>query len=208
MTELLTRAVPSEADLVVSQVQAIDAFHRARRRAEERLAAAATSREGRMDQERRRDVLATQLAAVRARAELALADGVHLATRTVPVRVVVAHRNAWFLGRLRAALAERGLEVVCSTGNGAEAVGMVVAEQPDLVLVEDKVAMIGGEEVVREARRWAPAARVAAQVDHDDRVAPLLEAGADLALTRRVPPADVAAGLLELLDPERRPSRA
>jgi CheY-like chemotaxis protein len=206
MTELLTRTVPSEADLVVSQVQAIDAFHRARRRAEDQLVAA--SREGRMDQQRRRDVLATQLAAVRARAELALVDGVHLATRTVPVRIVVAHRNAWFLDRLRDALADRGIEVVCSTGNGAEAVGMVVAEQPDLVLVEDKVAMIGGEEVVREVRRWAPAAGVAAQVDYDDRVAPLLEAGAELAFTRRVPPVEVAAGLLELLDPERRPSRA
>jgi DNA-binding NarL/FixJ family response regulator len=98
-------------------------------------------------------------------------------------------------------LALRQIAVVARLTNGAEAVGAVVAEQPDLLLVEDSLPMMSGEDVVREVRTFAPLTRIGAQVAHDDRIAAMLDAGAHSAYTRRVPPADVAAALVGLLPP-------
>lgn len=41
--------------------------------------------------------------------------------------------------------------------------------------------------------------RVAAHADYNDRVGVLLDAGARAVFTRQIPPADVAAALLELV---------
>ncbi len=60
--------------------------------------------------------------------------------------------------------------MVASSGNGADAVGTVVAEQPDLLLVEDLLAMVPGELVVREAARFSPSTVVRAQASHAGRV--------------------------------------
>ncbi len=110
------------------------------------------------------------------------------------------------MDKVAADLCLRHIEVVAKLTNGAEAVGAVVAEQPDLLLVEDSLPMMSGEDVVREVRTFAPPTRIGAQVAYDDRIAAMLEAGAHSACTRRVPPADVAAALAQLLPT--RPDRA
>ena len=191
----------SDLDLARQQLDAIARWHDARRGVREAAQRTTASREARMDVARRLDVVHAEHRAIVERTDAQLRRSVELLRRTAARRAIVVHRNGWFMDRVAADLALRRIEVVATLGNGAEAVGAVVAEQPDLLLVEDSLPMMSGEDVVREARRFAPGTRIAAQVAHDGRIAALLEAGAHSACTRRVPPADVAAALADLLLP-------
>ena len=89
--------------------------------------------------------------------------------------------------------------MVARLDNGADAVGLSVAEQPDLLLVEDALAMVPGEQVVRDVRRFCPHTVVAAQASHSGRIGPLLEAGATTVFSRQVSGPDVARAMLRLL---------
>ena len=191
----------SDLDLARQQLAAIDRWHAVRRASQEAAERTATSRESRMDVARRLAVIRAEHKAIVERTDAQLRTSVELLQRTAPRRAIVVHRNAWFVDKVAADLTLRSIDVVARMTNGAEAVGAVVAEQPDLLLVEDSLPMMSGEDVVREVRAFAPSTRIAAQVAHDDRIAAMLEAGAHTACTRRVPPADVAATLAELLPP-------
>lgn len=186
-------------DLGVRRVQAIDRFHEHLRNTQA-AADIPTSREARMDAARLREILRRQHDAL-------VAHGDRQRARTTPalsptdLRIVIAHRNEWFVGKVAQALGERGVHVVAALDNGADAVGVAVAEQPDLVLVEDALPMTTGAEVVRQVRRFSPDTRVAAQAGYADGMSPLLDAGAAAVFVRSVPPAEVAARLLELLEP-------
>jgi CheY-like chemotaxis protein len=201
-----TDAVPeSRSDLELARLQlaAIERWHEARRSTQEAAQRSAASREARMDLARRLEVVRAEHQAIIARTDAQLRKSVELLQRTTPRRAIVVHRNAWFMDKVAADLALRQVEVVAMLSNGAEAVGTVVAEQPDLLLVEDSLPMMSGEDVVREVRTFAPLTRIGAQVAHDDRVAVMLEAGAHSAYSRRVPPTDVAAALVGLLPTSR-----
>ena len=191
----------SELDLAAQQLKAVERFHRARRMREEAAAAAARSRELRMDSARSLEVLRRQHDAVVARADAQLRASGGLLRSTVERRIVVAHRDDWLARRLEQTLEDHGVRVVARTDNGADAVGLVVAEQPDLVLVEDTLAMLPGVEVVREVRQFSPDTLVAAQAAHGGRVGQLLDAGAATVFTRQVPPHEVARSLLRLVEP-------
>ena len=132
------------------------------------------------------------------RTEQQIRDTARLLRRSHP-RAVIVHRNDWFKDKLTAGLTAGGVDVVERLENGADAIGVVVAEQPDLVLVEDKLPMIMGDEVIRQVLRFAPNTIAAAQVGNDWEIEALLEAGARTAFARRVPPADVAADLCQLV---------
>ena len=189
----------TQLDLAGQQLHAIETFNKARRIAEEAAAATGRSREMRMDNDRRLEVIRRQHQALVERVDLQLRLSGEVLQQRTGRRVVLAHRNAWFVGKLSDLLRDRGMEVVTRVENGAEAVGATLAEQPDLLLVEDKLAMVAGEDVVREIRRYCPDTLVAAQVDYGDRVAALLEAGAHAVFTRQIPPPDIATRLEELL---------
>jgi len=189
----------SDLDLARQQLAAIDRWHATRRAAQDAEQRTAASREARMDLARRLDVIRTEHRAIVERTDAHLRTSVGLLQRTSPRRAIVVHRNTWFTDRICADLALRSITVVASLTNGAEAVGATVAEQPDLLLVEDSLPMMSGEDVVCEVRAFAPLTRIGAQVAYDDRVASMLEAGADVAYTRRVPPAEVVEGLAGLL---------
>jgi CheY-like chemotaxis protein len=189
----------SDLDLARQQLAAIDRWHEARRATQEAASRSASSREARMDLARRLDVIRAEHRAIVERTDAQLRSSVELLQRTTPRRAVVVHRNSWFMDKVAVDLELRRIEVVARLTNGAEAVGAVVAEQPDLLLVEDSLPMVSGEDVVREVRTFAPLTRIGAQVAHDHRIAAMLEAGAHSAYTRRVPPADVAAALADLL---------
>lgn len=122
-----------------------------------------------------------------------------LLRRFVPCRAVIAHRNDWFVERVGSELRDRGIAVLARTDNGADAVGLAVSEQPDLMLVEDTLAMVPGEDVVRQLRGLSPETRIVAQAASADGVGPLLEAGACAVFTRRVPPIDVALAMHRLV---------
>jgi CheY-like chemotaxis protein len=188
-----------ELDLVAQQVRAIERFNRACHMREEAAAAAARSREMRMDAARSLEVLRREHEALVSRAHEQLQASGHLLRTVATRRVVLAHRNDWFFRQVTQALEDSGVHVLAGTDNGADAVGLVVAEQPDLVLVEDTLSMLPGVEVVREIRRFSPETVVTAQAAYGDRVGQLLDAGASAVFTRRIPPADVARSLLRLV---------
>jgi DNA-binding NarL/FixJ family response regulator len=152
-----------------------------------------------MDLARRMDVIRAEHGAIVDRTDAHLRRTVELLRRHAPVRAVVAHRSEWFADKLCTALTEHEIEVVARLTNGAEAVGAVVAEQPDLLLVEDSLPMVTGEDVVKDVRAFSPWTWVGAQVAYDDRIASMLAAGAHTAYTRRIPPAEVAKDLTRLL---------
>jgi DNA-binding NarL/FixJ family response regulator len=112
---------------------------------------------------------------------------------------VIAHRQEWFVRQLAEGLREHGITVLAATDNGAEALGFVVAEQPDVLLVEDKLAMLSGAELVAEAALFAPHSIVAVQVPDNDGVCRTLDAGARNTFARRVPPADIADALAQMV---------
>ncbi|MDP9466825.1 MAG: hypothetical protein M3P31_06260 [Actinomycetota bacterium] len=189
----------TELDLAAQQLQAISRFNDARRTAQAAAAALAGSREMRMDVARSLDVLHREHAAVVRRAHEQLRVTGDLLGGTPERRVVIAHRNAWFVGKVAHALKDRGMLVVAHVDNGADAVGISVAEQPDLLLVEETLAMVPGEQVVREVRTYCPETLIAAQVAHGDRVGVLLQAGAAAVFNRQVPPLDAATNMIDLL---------
>lgn len=188
----------SELQLAAQQADAIAAFTRAHRTAQQAREAAARSREMKLDNARAMEVLRRQHAALIARAHEHLRLTGTVLRSTCARRVVLAHRNEWFRGKLSRALQDGGLHVVAVLDNGADAVGVTVAEQPDLLLVEDTLAMVPGEAVVREVLRFCPDTVVAAQVAYSDGVGALKDAGAHEVFTRQVPAAEVAERLLVL----------
>lgn len=183
-------------ELAARQLSAIDSWHHHRTRTKLAAASAAASREDRMDLDRELDVLRVQHDAIVAVTTDELTASVGPVRSDVPRRAVVGHRNAWFAEKVVACLRAAGVAVLGPFENGATVVGTCVATQPDLVLVEERLAMMGGEDVVRAVRAYAPGALVAVQVAYEDRLGPVLEAGAAAAYARRVPPLDVVADLV------------
>lgn len=187
-----------QAEVLADQLRGLSAWHAARRVVEAEAEAAAgggRSREARLDLDRLVEVVRRQHEAIVRRTEGQLAASARLPRSTAPVRAVVVHRNDWFKDKLVARLTEGDVEVVARLENGADAVGVVVAEQPDLLVVEDKLPMMSGEEVVRQARQFSPVTIAALQVPHASAVA----AGAHVTFTRRTPPVDVARDLCRLV---------
>jgi CheY-like chemotaxis protein len=175
------------AELTAKQLKAIDAFNEARLTAERIAAQTARSREMRMDVARRLEVLRREHEAVIERAEGAIRSSGEALSWTRPATAIVAHRQPWFTGKVEALLERRGVHVLGDTTVGADAVGWAVAEQPDLVIVDDTLAMITGEECVREIREFCHDTVIAAHVSRSDQVAAMLEAGANSAHLHVVP---------------------
>jgi CheY-like chemotaxis protein len=201
------RAVPavpdwhprSELELAAQQLRAVERFNRARHMREEAAAAAARSREMRMDAARSLEVLRHQHEAVVSRTHEQLQASGELLRSIATRRAVLVHRDDWLRRRVTRSLEDHGVDVVAGTDNGADAVGVIVAEQPDLVLVEDTLSMLPGPEVIRDVRRFSPETVVTARAAYNDRVGPLLDAGAVTVFSRQAPPADVALSLLKLV---------
>jgi AmiR/NasT family two-component response regulator len=116
-----------------------------------------------------------------------------------PVRAVLAHRNAWLCGKVRARLEERGVTVVGVFADGADAAGTIVAEQPELVFVEDRLPSLAGGDLVRRVRDLSPLSVIGAQVEDSRGIAPLVDVGAHAVFTRRIPPVEIADQLMACL---------
>ncbi len=201
MTALLTPA-PSTEDLrspcglLQRQLAGIEAWH-AHRRSQSALPTGA-SREDRLDAARRNDVL------LRVQDALLATTAATLRSADTPCavigrRAVVAHRNEWFRTKVCHGLEASGIEVLASLGNGADALGTAVAEQPDLLLLEDSLPMMSAAEVLSHCEAMLPLTRVVVHVAYEDAGPALLDAGAAATYSRRVPPVDVVDGALLLL---------
>ena len=190
--------VRSETEVLLDQLRGIEAWTR-KHRPTHLLLDAALSREARSDIARRQEVVERERQALTDWTAHQLRENTHpLRSFAVP-RAVIVHRNAWFKGKLTTGLAAGGITVVADLENGADGVGVVVAEQPDLLLLEHKLPMVTGLDVTRAVRCYAPSTVVVAQVTDEWEVGPFLEAGATTAYTRRIPPADIVADVCALL---------
>lgn len=197
-----------QTELYCEQVAAISSWH-ARRHAEEASAravrSAAVSREQRRVLAQRMDVLRRQHDALIRRTHEQLCESVDLLRASTPARAVLASTDTWFRRALTAALAGNGVTVVAALVSGPELVGVTVAEQPDAVLIAGALPIMSSEQVIDDVRLFARRAVVAAQAGTDLDVALLLDAGADIAFTGRVWPAELADELSRLMAGVRRP---
>jgi CheY-like chemotaxis protein len=188
----------SFATLVTDQLAAMAAFQEHRHAVESAVEEPGMSREQRLDARRRLDVLRRQHEAVLAATSQSM-EGSGGVLHAMGPRALLVHRNEWLRRRVAQDLERCGVEVVAQLDNGAEGVGALIAEQPDLLFVEDTLPMVSGLQVLHEARRYAPRTLLAAQVGYDDQISAALDAGALAAFTRRIPPADIGAELARLV---------
>ena len=194
--EQTRRTALAPAPRIVRQVEAVDAWIAARREREQALHAPSMSRDERMDVAREVDALRQTHDAIR----VICARG--LGVQTEPLRrpgptAVLAHRHAWFVDTLALLLGERGVSVLVSTDNAADALGAVVAEQPDMVLVGDRLAMMPVDHLLPEIRRFAPDTLLTVAAS-DLQSAGAWRAQADEVFFRHQPPRDVADTLSAL----------
>jgi CheY-like chemotaxis protein len=110
-------------------------------------------------------------------------------------RAVLVHRQEWVREQLRSALLIHGMEVIAVCDDGADCLGISVAEQPDLVVVEARLPSIPAVELLSSLRQFSPWSLLAAQVESDEEVEAMLAAGARAVFHRRVPAAQACAQL-------------
>ncbi len=183
---------------LAEQLAALERWHDRRRTTEEVVELRGLNREFRLDLQRRQMVRARQHEALLARAAVQLADSEKLLRVRLP-RAVLVHRNDWLRGKVAQGLSASGVEVVAQLSDGADAVGVAVAEQPDLLLVEDALPTMTGVEVLQAVREFCAGTLLAAHAGTDTQLAGLLDAGAAKAFPRRTPPADIVRELAELV---------
>lgn len=188
------------ADLLVRQVQGIDAWSRHRRDRQQALAVSGPFGEDRLDGARAREALDRTHASL-----VAHLDHVLAAEADAPMpshcrdRAVLVHRHEWFVEKMTEALSRLGIVVVAGCDNGADAIGILIAEQPELALVQESLPMVSGEGVLRQVKQFCPSTAVAAQVASGARIGAFLDVGARIAVTRQVPPVALAAQMSDLL---------
>ncbi len=185
-------------DLVVAQVAGIDAWRR-EQRSLDLQEVVARSREMRLDAARRRDARRRESDAVLRRAQEHLEASVYVLTVCSPRRAVVAHRSDWWRRGLGRELELAGIAVVASGSDGADALGVAVVEQPDLLVLEDLLPTLSGTDVARRARTLFPDTLVALHASDREAEAGARGAGAHLVFPRQTAPALVAQQVLRVL---------
>jgi hypothetical protein len=190
----------SPVALLLRQMEGIDAWNRARESRGRALQSGRLSRQDRLDAARRIAMLAHAHAIMLARASSDLAEQPTPMADVVACRAVVAHRHLWFADKLSQGLEAGGVEVIGASDNGAEALGVVVAEQPDLLVLGDVLVMLTAVELLSEVALFSPATLRAVQVSDSNGVGSMLDAGAQSVFTPQVPPQEMADHLLELLE--------
>ena len=189
----------TQIDIVTAQVQAIDAWNRAHQLSEAAARATSMTREMRLDLSHRMEARRREQAALIARVDEQLRSSGQLMSGRPPLRAVIAHRNEWMTQKLTHLLALQKVRVVGVYSDGADAAGTIVAEQPELVVVEDRLSTMTGVDLVRRVREYSPLSVVAAQALDSEGVAALVDAGAHAVFTRRIPPADIVDQVLHCL---------
>ncbi|HSI79076.1 MAG TPA: response regulator transcription factor [Solirubrobacterales bacterium] len=77
-----------------------------------------------------------------------------------PIRVVLVENHELFRAGLHSLLDHEGIDVVGEAGAGSEAVELIVAESPDVVVADVALPGRSGIEVARETRDRSPGSRV------------------------------------------------
>jgi DNA-binding NarL/FixJ family response regulator len=85
-----------------------------------------------------------------------------------PVRVVVVDDDPRIREALIGLLQDRDVDVVGEAGDGREAVDVICAVRPDVVVMDVRMPGIGGVEATRRLRSRAPGAAVVMLTAYDD----------------------------------------
>ena len=127
------------------------------------------------------------------------ADDGHRVRAVAARTVLIVHRHQWFTGPLSQSLADDDTAVPYVIADGAEGIGIMVAEQPDVVVIEDRLSSVTAVDFVTRARVLAPRTAVAVQIATAETSTEVLTAGARAVFTRRLAPADAAQHVKALL---------
>ena len=103
------------------------------------------------------------------------------AAATASLRILLADDHAIVRSGLRGLIDDSpGLEVVGEASNGEEAVRLAAELQPDVLVMDLSMPVLGGAEATERIRRESPDVRILALTMHDDRghLMRVLEAGA------------------------------
>ncbi|SFB32615.1 Response regulator receiver domain-containing protein [Amycolatopsis marina] len=120
------------------------------------------------------------------------------------VRVVIADDDALIRDALRAVLnAEPDLEVVAAAGDTAEAIALVEQREPDVAVLDLRMAGGGGVAAAREIRRRVPAVRLVALSAYSDTASQEAMAltGVDAYLVKGVPNTHIVSTVRRLAAP-------
>lgn len=126
-------------------------------------------------------------------------DDGHAAGTVAAKTVLVVHRHRWFTDPLCRSLADDDTAVPYVIADGADGIGIMVAEQPDVVVIEDRLSSVTAVDFVTRARRLAPRTAVAVQITTAQTSTEVLTAGASAVFTRRLGPEDAAQHVKALL---------
>jgi two-component system NarL family response regulator len=121
---------------------------------------------------------------------------------TEPGRVLVVDDHALFrTGVANIINQERDLRVVAEAGNGVEAVAAYERHHPDVTLLDLRMPVMDGVEVVRRIRALEPQARVIVLTtyDTDDEIARALKAGAKAYVLKDISADDLIACIRDVL---------
>jgi DNA-binding NarL/FixJ family response regulator len=119
-----------------------------------------------------------------------------------PARVLVVDDHALFrTGVANIINQEPDLRVVAEAGNGVEAVAAFEQHHPDVTLLDLRMPVMDGVEVVRRIRQREPHARVVVLTtyDTDDEIARALKAGAKAYVLKDIAAEDLVACIRDVL---------
>jgi hypothetical protein len=137
-----------DVPLVEAQVKGIDRLLSRSREPLRPTIDGTMSREQEFELARLHEAVVREVQAARGRAAEHLAQAPKGTWRQDQPRVVLAHRNEWFRSKLAVALTAEGIRVVADTDNGADASGITTVEQPDLLVLEDRLPSFTGPDVI------------------------------------------------------------
>jgi len=118
--------------------------------------------------------------------------------RTPKIRVLVVDDHTIVRDGICALLALAGdIEVIGEAGNGSDALRMVKELEPDVVLMDIAMPIMGGLEATRRIRKEFTRTRVLVLTQYDDKeyVFPVIEAGASGFISKAAASAELATGI-------------
>lgn len=137
------------------QVYAMDAWNAFRQQRMRQLTSDDLSRDEQMFGRFELESMQCTHSAVLQRVALALAGADESATGP-SLTAVIAHRSPHFAARVQEAFEAGGMRVLECSDNGAAALGVIIAEQPDCVFASDRLAMVSGAELVAQTTWYSP----------------------------------------------------
>jgi DNA-binding NarL/FixJ family response regulator len=98
-----------------------------------------------------------------------------------PIRLMLADDHRMLREGLRRSMSERGFDIVGEARNGAEAVELAAALEPDVILMDVSMPELDGVEATREIRARLPGVRIVMLTMHADHdvLADAIRAGAN-----------------------------